>query len=373
MARTVPTATDAVAAPARILSLDALRGFDMFWIIGGDALAQRVLGRLGPGWPQRVAEQFEHAEWEGFRFEDLIFPLFLFLVGCVLPFSLEKYRDRPGAVGWRIVRRTALLFFFGLLYNSLLSFTFPIRTLGVLQRIGICYGLAAAVFLATSLRGRAVVFVGLLVGWWALLALVPAPGSTAGPFTPEGNISGWVDRTVLPGKILAKYYGFGDNEGLLSTLGALATTLLGTFAGDWLRAGPPSWRRAGLLAAAGLACLAVGWAWSPWLPVIKNLWTSSFVLVSGGFCLLLAALFHGLIDVAGWQRPMFFFTVIGANAITIYLAQRVIDFGKIADFFCGGLASLAGDWKSVVLGAGVIAVKWAFLWFLWRQRVFLRV
>ena len=373
MPRTVPAAPDAEATPARILSLDALRGFDMFWIIGGDALAQRVLGRLGPGWPQRLAGQFEHAEWEGFHFEDLIFPLFLFLVGCVLPFSLAKYHGQPGGVGWRIVRRTALLFFFGLLYNSLLSFKFPIRTLGVLQRIGICYGLAAAVFLATSRRGRIAATVGLLVGWWALLALVPAPGSVAGPFSPEGNISGWLDRTILPGKILEKYYGFGDNEGLLSTLGALATTLLGTLAGDWLRAGPPSYRRAGALAAAGLACIVVGYAWSPWLPIIKNLWTSSFVLVSGGWCLILVALFHALVDVAGWQRALFFFTVIGANAITIYLAQRVIDFGKIADFFCGGLAGLAGDWKSVVLGAGVIGVKWLLLWFLWRQRVFLRV
>ena len=367
------------AAPAgRVLSIDALRGFDMFWIIGGDALARRVLARLGPGWPEVASAQFEHVAWEGFHFEDLIFPLFLFLVGCVLPFSLEKYRARPADVAWRIVRRTALLVLLGLVYNSLLAFQWPIRTLGVLQRIGICYGLAAAIFLATSLRGRVAVLVALLVGWWALLALVPAPGSTAGPFTPEGNISGWVDRTILPGKILEKYYGFGDNEGLLSTLGALATTLIGTLAGDGLRSGVRGrplgpWTKVWGLALAGAVCLAAGWAWSPWLPVIKNLWTSSFVLVSGGWCLLLLALFHALVDVCGWQRQALFFTVIGANAITIYCAQRVVDFGKIADFFCGGIAGLSGDWKPVVTGLGGLAVKWLFLLFLWRQRVFLRV
>ncbi len=357
----------------RVLSIDALRGFDMFWIIGGDALAQRVLARLGPGWPEAVSRQFEHVEWEGFRFQDLIFPLFLFLVGCVLPYSLDKYRDRPGAVGWRIVRRTALLVLLGLVYNSLLAFQWPIRTLGVLQRIGLCYGLAAALFLATSLRGRIAVFAGLLLGWGALVALVPAPGSTAGPFTPEGNISGWVDRTILPGKILPKYYGFGDNEGLLSTLGALATTLLGTLAGEWLRSRATPWRKVAGLAAAGLACIAVGWLVAPWLPVIKNIWTGSFVLVSGGWCLLLLALFHALVDILGLKRGAFFFTVIGANAITIYIAQRAVDFGKTADFLFGGLAGLAGDWKGVVLGLGLLAVKWAFLLFLWRHKVFLRV
>ena len=357
----------------RVLSIDALRGFDMFWIIGGDALAQRVLARLGPGWPEAVSRQFEHVGWEGFRFQDLIFPLFLFLVGCVLPYSLDKYRDRPGAVGWRIVRRTALLVLLGLVYNSLLAFQWPIRILGVLQRIGLCYGLAAALFLATSLRGRIAVFAGLLLGWGALVAFVPAPGSTAGPFTPEGNISGWVDRTILPGKILPKYYGFGDNEGLLSTLGALATTLLGTLAGDWLRSRATPWRKVAGLAAAGLACIAVGWLVAPWLPVIKNLWTSSFVLVSGGWCLLLLALFHALVDILGLKRGAFFFTVIGANAITIYIAQRAVDFGKTADFLFGGLAGLAGDWKGVVLGLGLLAVKWAFLLFLWRHKVFLRV
>lgn len=377
----------AVAAPAassvggvpspvstsRVMSIDALRGFDMFWIMGGDALATGCLGQLGPGWPRSLAAQFEHVDWEGFHFQDLIFPLFLFLVGCVLPFSLEKYRGQPGAVAWRIVRRTALLVFLGLVYNSLLSFQWPIRSLGVLQRIGICYGLAAAVFLATSLRGRAAVVVGLLLGWWALLALVPAPGSDAGPFSPAGNVSGWVDRHLLPGRILEKYYGFGDNEGLLSTFGALATTLLGTFAGDWLRTRTAPWGRVAGLAAAGAACVAAGWAWSPWLPVIKNLWTSSFVLVSGGWCLLLLALFHAVVDVLGWRRPLFFFTVIGANAITIYLAQRCIDFGRTAEFFFGGLAGLAGDWSGVVLGLGLIAVKWVFLLFLWRHGVFLRV
>ena len=369
--------TTAASPGGRVLSIDALRGFDMFWIIGGDALAQRVLARLGPGWPETVSRQFEHVPWEGFRFEDLIFPLFLFLVGCVLPFSLEKYRARPADVAWRIVRRTALLVLLGLIYNSLLSLQWPIRVLGVLQRIGICYGLAAAAFLATSVRGRVAVCAGLLVGWWALLALVPAPATTAGPFTPEGNISGWLDRTVLPGRILERYYGFGDNEGLLSTLGALATTLIGTLAGDWLRAdvraAGGAWRKVGGLALAGVVCLVAGWAWSPWLPVIKNLWTSSFVLVSGGWCLLLLALSHALVDVRGWHRPAFFFTIIGVNAITIYCAQRVVDFGRIADFFCGGIAARSGDWKPVVLSLAGLAVKWLFLLFLWRHKVILRV
>lgn len=358
---------------ARLLSIDALRGFDMFWIVGGDALVSTWLRATKTSWGVTLSQQLEHVDWEGFRFYDLIFPLFLFLVGCVLPFSLEKYRAEPSAMYGRILRRTALLFLLGLINNGLLQFQWPIRIAGVLQRIAICYGLTGLIVLHTRWRGRIAIVVAILLGYWAILSWIPAPGGTAGDLSKQGNLAGYIDRTFLPGKILEPYYGFGDNEGLLSTIPAIATTLLGVLAGTWLRSPVRPWSKVGGLAIVGLACLAGGHLWSGYFPIIKNLWTSSYVLLAGGWSFLLLALFYAIIDVLEWRMGAWFWIVIGANAITIYVAQRFIDFAKIGQFFFGGVARLSGDWSTVVLLASTLLAKWLFLWYLYRNRVFLRV
>ncbi|HJZ94553.1 MAG TPA: DUF5009 domain-containing protein [Gemmataceae bacterium] len=365
------------SATGRLESIDALRGFDMFWIIGGEAAVEAWVS-----WTERPAldvinDQLEHVPWEGFHFYDLIFPLFLFLVGVVIPFSVSRLRERgasSAAIHWRILRRTALLFALGLLYNGILQFDWPnLRVAGVLQRIAICYGCAALIAVHTGWRGQATIAAALLLGYWALLALVPAPGSAAGDYSIEGNLPGYVDRHYLPGKIMKEYYGFGDNEGLLSTIPAVATALLGALAGHWLRSGRPGGVRVLGLALAGAVCLLLGTAWGTVFPVIKNLWTSSFVLVAGGWSLLLLAFFHGVIDVLGYRRWAFFFTVIGANAITIYVVRRFIDFPKVADFFFGGVARHSASFGPVVLAVAVIAVEWLLLYYLYRRRLFLRV
>jgi predicted acyltransferase len=369
----------AAAAPGagRLQSLDALRGFDMFWIIGGDEVLKAWA--QWADWPVRglIDDQLEHVPWEGFHFYDLIFPLFLFLVGVVIPFSIDKLRASGApraALYWRIARRTALLFALGLLCNGILQFEFDdLRVAGVLQRIALCYGCAALVVLHTSVRGQAAVTVALLLGYWALLALVPAPGTSPGDYSMEGNLPGYIDRHYLPGKIMPEYYGYGDNEGILSTIPAVATALLGALAGHWLRTGrPPAVKLVGLVLA-GLAGLLLGTAWGTWFPVIKNLWTSSYVLIAGGWSLLLLALFYGVIDVLGFRRWAFFFTVIGANAITIYVVPRFLDFPKVADFFLGGVVRHSGSFAPVALVLGPLAVQWLFLLYLYRKRIFLRV
>ncbi len=373
-----PPASEPVAVepprPQRVHSIDALRGFDMFWIIGGDALAVSILSRLDQPWAGTLAEQLKHVTWEGFRFCDLIFPLFLFMVGCVLPYSLEKYRGQPRAVYLRIARRVAALVLLGLIVNGLLRFDWEnLRLAGVLQRIGICYGLAALIFLHTRLPGQIIAIAGLLLGYWALLAWVPVPGGHAGDYSIEGNLAGWVDRNFLPGKIYETYYGFGDNEGILSTLPAVATVLIGAMAGHWLRAARGGWSKALGLLLAGGACLVVGYAWGEWFPIIKNLWTSSFVLVAAGWSLLLLSLFYTVMDIGGWRGWAAVFTVIGVNAITIYIAQRFIDFSYTSKYFLGGTAELLGDWGPVLLIAGTLTAKILFVAFLYRQRIYLRV
>jgi predicted acyltransferase len=233
----------------RLLSIDALRGFDMFWIIGGDDLG-RALGRWwGSGAGRILEDQLEHVKWEGFRFYDLIFPLFLFVVGAVLPFSLGKLPEAglgtaagSRATYRRIARRTVLLFALGLLCNGVLQFRWEtLRVAGVLQRIAACYGIAAVLSLNLTTRGLVFTLATILLGYWALLANVAAPGRVPGDYSIEGNLAGWVDRHYLPGKIMQAYYGFGDNEGLLSTIPAVATALMGVLAGRWLRSGSGPW------------------------------------------------------------------------------------------------------------------------------------
>jgi predicted acyltransferase len=362
---------------SRWLSIDALRGFTMFWIIGGDEFVKALARSLGWPNPDFVETQLEHVEWEGFRFYDLIFPLFLFVVGVVIPFSLGKAREQcesRSTIYFRILRRSLLLFALGLLCNRILKLDFEnMRIAGVLQRIAICYGIAAVLTVNFGVRSLAAIAVAILLGYWGLLAFVPAPGSMAGDYSIQGNLAGYVDRHYLPGKIMKEYYGYGDNEGILSTIPAVATALLGVLAGHWLKSGRPANVRLLGLFLGGMLCLLVGFIWGTRFPIIKNLWTSSFVLVAGGWSLLLLAFFHLVIDVIGCRRWAFFFVVIGANAITIYVVPRFIDFRKAADFFLGGLALRSGVYADLVQAGGTLVAKWLFLLYLYRKNIFLRL
>ncbi len=371
-------ASGASAAEAeRLRSIDALRGFDMFWIMGADSFFQA----LGRWWGEPLvgltSTQLEHVEWEGFRFYDLIFPLFLFLVGVVIPFSIRSHERRgesSGQVTARIVRRVALLFLLGLVANGLLRFQVgDLRIAGVLQRIAICYGAAALLVWKLPLRVQVALVGAILLGYWAFFATVAPPGGKAGDYSKEGNLAGWIDRNYLPGRIMEAYYGDGDNEGLISTVPAVGTTLIGALAGAALLSSAGPWKKVAGLAIAGLICLGAGWGWSASFPIIKNLWTSSFVLFAAGWSLLLMAVFYAVIDVLGWKRWSYFFAVIGANAITIYMLPRFVDFQFTADALLEGMAELSGDFAPVLMAFGVLALKWLFLDLLYRNRIYLRV
>ena len=367
-------------APGRLLSLDALRGFDMVFIMGGAALLAALAQWLPCPFTHALAAQMDHVEWHGLRHHDTIFPLFLFIAGISFPFSLAKQRadgKSEGAVHWKVVRRGLTLVALGIIYNGLLSHwdLTQARYASVLGRIGLAWMFAALIYLHAGWRRRALYTAALLVGYWLLLRFVPAPdGGGADIYSAQGSLTGYIDRLLLPGKI---YYGNLDPEGILGTMPAIATALLGMLTGDWVRLkrqGLTPSRKAAWMAIAAVALLAAGLLWSLDFPINKKLWTSSFVLVVAAYSLGLFALFYYIIDVRGHRRWTLFFTVIGLNSITIYLAQKFIDFHFTVDKLFGGLIRLTPEAaQPFFTAAAYIAVCWTFLYILYRLRIFLKV
>lgn len=361
----------------RLESVDVLRGFNMFWIIGGADLLAAIAKAVNAGWLNAISDNLtEHVEWEGFHFHDMIFPLFLFIIGVTTPFALARRQEKGAsrsALTRHVLYRAGMLCLLGLVYGGVLKLPGieHVRIMGVLQRLGLASGCAALMYLYLPRRGQIVAAVTLLLGYWAAMAWLPVPGVAPGTYTPEGNFANYLDRVIfLPGQIYTPY---GDPEGLFSTIPAIVTAQLGIFAGLWLRSNRSGQEKVRGLLVAGLLGIAAGYAWSPWFPVIKKIWTSSYVLVAGGWSALLLALFFWTLDVRGWKRGAFFFTVIGLNPITIYLGQKIIDFGKIAGFFVGGALQFTGVLTPILLALSVLAVKWLFLRFLYKQCIFLRV
>jgi predicted acyltransferase len=327
-----------------------------------------------------VATQLDHVAWEGFRFYDLIFPLFVFLIGVAITFSLGKLVAREGreAAVRRILRRTLLLYVLGLLYYGGIDEGFDqIRWVGVLQRLALCYGFAGLCFVYLRPRAMAAVTIGLLAGYWAMLTFIPVPGIGAGDYAEGRNLTNWIDLRFLPGLRWDKTH---DPEGILSTLPAFASCLLGVFAGLWLQDTSRSGeRRAALLAGAGAVSLVLGYGWGLQFPIVKKIWTSSFVLVAGGWSALLLALFFFIIDVRRlrtWSMP---FVWIGTNALTIYIISNVVNFDALSKRFAGG--EISGWFDAHVMphfGDVILALVGLVLCFLicrslYQRRLFLRL
>jgi predicted acyltransferase len=374
------------AAPARFVSLDALRGLIILCIIGGDgmALALRdmvagqgvILRTLGAA----IGAQFEHVPWEGVTFYDLIFPLFIFVTGVAIVFSLSRLVEREGkrAAYLRVIRRSLLLFALGVIFYGGFSREWPdIRLLGVLQRIAICYLIASMLFLNLNMRGLLAVCATLLAGYWALMTFVPVPGIGAGVFAPNANLANWIDLNYLPG---SKWAGTHDPEGLLSTLPAIATALIGVLGGLLLKETRLSPGQKSLwLIGAGLAMIGAGHLWSLQFPIIKAIWTSSFVLVAGGYSFILLGLFHHVVDVWGWRRWTTVLVWVGANAILVYFLNGIVGFERLAVRLVGGDVGLFLD-RLVAPGAGrfvahAVGLLLAILLagYLYRRKIFLRV
>ena len=370
----------------RVVSVDALRGFNFVWILCGDsavlALADVLhnqggfLASLGDA----LGTQMSHVEWEGFRFYDFIFPLFVYITGVGIVLSLPALvaSQGPGAAYLRILRRAVILYVLGLIYYGGISGGWDdIRYVGVLQRIAICYAVAAVLFVHFRWRGLVLITAGLLLGYWALMTFVPVPGAGAGSFVPNANLSDWIDTKYLPGRMWNETR---DPEGLLSTLPAIASCLLGVISGMILRekALAPA-QKSLVLIGGGLLLVACGYLWSLQFPLIKSLWTSSFVLVTAGYGAFALGAMHQIVDVWGYKRWATVFVWIGANAIVLYMLNNLLEFYKVAERLTGGdfaqmldrtFGESAGWLVTSLTGLALVILTARFLY---RRKIFIRV
>jgi predicted acyltransferase len=313
-----------------MVSIDTLRGFDMFMLMWGTNFFGVLFRAIYPPLGEILTVQFEHVAWNGFHFYDLIFALFLFISGISIPFSITKRLERGDnrLELWKhIFKRGILLFLIGFLINNLNNLGSPEdwRLMGVLQRFAICNLFASILVMNVKPKAQLLAAAGILLGYWALMTLVPVPGFSAGDFTPAGNLAGYIDRLLLPNPNAWCCYTFGDSEGLLTTVPAVATCLFGVTTGHWLRIEnrPPVQKCVGLLVS-GSICIGIALIWNLIFPINKYLWTSSFVMLTGGISILLVGIFYGIIDIAGFKRWTIIFTVVGLNSILIYALHDFI-------------------------------------------------
>ena len=366
-------------AVKRLYSLDALRGFDMFWIMGGEGIFVGLATLTG--WPilKLWAEQLRHVPWHGFHFYDMIFPLFLFIAGISFPFSLAKrtaMNVSRKSIYKHVITRGLVLVLLGIIYNNGVSFDFAhLRYGSVLGRIGLAWMFASLIFMNTKLNYRIIWFFVILIGYWLLLLLFPAHdlGSTD-IFSQEGNLTSHIDRLLMPGKL---YRGNHDPEGLFSTIPAIGTALLGMFTGEFLLSkylNDKPYRKVLYMILAAITLIIIGKIWNIAFPINKNLWTSSFVCFVGGLSLLLFSIFYFIIDVLEYKKWAFFFVVIGMNPITIYLTERIVNFRAANSFFFGGFSSIMPEsWAPLIDGIGITAIAWVFLYILYKKKIFLKI
>lgn len=362
----------------RFLSIDALRGFDMLMIAGLGTFISLLHGKTDWWWVDSLALQFEHPAWNGFTFYDFIFPLFLFIAGVSLPFSLNKGLEQ-GLSKQQLYKkafiRMLILIALGILdKNAPVPFFewSQIRIVGVLQRIGFAGFIVTVLYLNFNFRHRLFWVAGLLLGYYAVMYLIPVPGFGSGDLSFEGNLHGWIDRAILPGRLIQKTY---DENGILTQLPALCLTLMGSLAGDIFRSKTLSdYRKLLNLIVTGIICVCVGLLWSLHFPINKHLWSSSFIMLTGGMSFLAIGLFYWLIDILNFQRWAFFFTVIGMNSLTIYMSYRFIDFGYTSRLLFSGLYIYSPEkWHPVFESLGALGLVWIFLYILYRLKIFIKV
>lgn len=370
------------ASGNRVASIDALRGFDMFFIMGGAELIMSICAL----WPNStlarvLTRQMIHVDWNGLRFYDYILPLFLFVAGLSFPFSLHRQRETgidDRFILLRVLKRSILLILLGFIYNGFqYGWTLnpaDFRFASVLGRLGIAWGIAAALF--TKLRRRDVLIIGIaiLVLYWICVGMLPRALGLGNPFTIDENLVARIDRHLIPGRL---YFGTYDPEGLVAAIPSVVTVLSGMMSSSFLALSPVSSDdnhrlRDHLIAA--LTLLVLGMVWGIVFPINKSMWSSSFVCVTSGISMILFTIFYYLIDICGNKRAVFPLRVIGMNAITIYLAQAILSPGWIINGVFGRFINQFPDvWSEIIIWSIYVLLCWLFLYLLYRRKIFLKV
>ncbi len=367
----------------RLLSLDAFRGL---------TVAAMILVN-NPGDWSYVYAPLKHAAWHGWTPTDLIFPFFLFIVGVSITFALDvqKRTEGQGTVTRKVIRRSVTLFTLGLFLNFFPKFDITtVRILGVLQRIALVYLACSLLFLSTTPRQQGYVLTALLVGYWLLLTGVPVPGVGYANLEPETNLAAWLDKTILTPAHVYKPAKTWDPEGILSTLPAIGTGILGLLAGRWLRSNRNAAEKVAWLFAAGCLTTLAGLIWNGFFPINKPIWTSSYVLLAGGLAMLGLALCYWLIDVKQFRRGVLPFVAFGVNAITVFflsgLIPRVMSLIKVSTgdgtsvdlrtyLYQTFITPPFADPKNASLaGAVTFVLIWAvILWVMYKRRIIIKV
>jgi predicted acyltransferase len=362
----------------RLASIDALRGFDMLLIAGGGAFIYRFLEGSGWAWTDTVVRQMEHTTWHGFTFWDFIMPLFLFISGTSLVFSINKALEMgmtKSEIYKKVIKRTLILIVLGIIYkNSPLNIWDPahIRYSSVLGRIGIALLATSLLYLNFSWQKRLLWVAGILITYYAALFLIPVPGYGAGDLSFEGNLVGWFDRTFMPGRLLQGTY---DELAILTQFPALCITVLGAWAGDILRnTAIKQMIKIKWMVLIGFSLIGLGLLWGLHFPINKRLWSSSFILLTSGMGFLFLSIFYWLIDIKGYKKWAFFFIVIGMNSLAVYYAYRFINFYYSSKLlFSGFYGVLPEKWHPALEALGALALVWSLMYFFYKKKVFFKV
>lgn len=377
----IQTTSDTVK-PKRLLSVDALRGFDMVWIMGAEGLFAALFLATGLPLFERLAAQMEHAQWHGMTAYDLIFPLFIFLSGVSIGIAAKPIKSLSNDVQKQqykhAIKRLILLLLLGVVYNHGWGQGIPVasddvRYASVLGRIGIAWFVAIMLVWHCSVRVQWVVSIGILLSYWLLLTFASVGEYGGGNLTPTGALNVWVDQLLLPGTTYQQRP--MDPEGILSNIPSIVNAMAGVFVGRHMKllALQPT-RLISHLLISSLVMITLGYIWAQFFPLNKSLWTSSFVLVTCGYSTLLLALFYWVIDVLEWQTWAKWFSIIGMNSIVIYVSGSVVNWPYTSHSVFGGLTNiLPYGWSEVASVVFLVAIQWFFLYWLYRRKIFIKV
>lgn len=364
--------SEAKPASSRLMSLDALRGLDMFFLVGFTGIF-RALPKLSDNPTfQLLADQCRHPEWHGFTAYDQIFPLFIFMMGVAMPFSFAKRLERgeKKSIYKHVAVRAGVLFVLGLVYwgNPLGHENHGFGYYSVLYRIGFAYFFGSLIVLNCTAKGQVVWAFGLVLAYYLAMRFIPVPGYGAGDFSQQGNlvafVGGWFEG-ILPA---------GTKHLLsLTLIGSVANAVFGALAGQWLRSGKSANSKVGGLLVAGILFVAIGLMAHLSFPICKKLMSTSFTFLTCGISMILLGSFYWIIDVKGFRKWAFFFVVVGMNSITIYLATRYVDFSRLAGVFVGGFKKWLGPAEPLFMAIAAAALMWLFLYYLYRRKIFLKV